>query len=74
MSNITAAASSCSSRLQRCTVYAFVFPIDQSHALMPIPIVTFTILITVLIISNYLFTPSSSSDEIIFMISRATRS
>ena len=68
MSNITAAASSCRSCLQRCTVYEFVFPIHQSHALMPIPIVTFSMLITVLIISNYLFTPFPSSDEIIFMI------
>ena len=61
MSNITAAASSCSSR---CTVYTFVFPIDQSHALMPIPIVTFPVLITVLIISNYLFTHTHTHTHI----------
>ena len=68
MSNITAATSSCSNRLQRCTMCAFAFPIDQSYACTPIPIVTLHILITVLIISNYLLTPSSSSDKIIFMI------
>ena len=58
MFNITAAANNCSTHLQRCTVYAFVFPIDESHTCTPIPMVTCHILITVLIISNYLLITS----------------